>query len=80
MLNLRWFSVVVNIIKSYKPVIVLIRWCFDPWVTLIGCFDCYTHSLVAKVKKLALVGLEKKDAMNRARWRVGVRKIADKVG
>ena len=26
------------------------------------------------------VGLEKKDAMNRARWRVGVRKIADKVG
>ena len=26
------------------------------------------------------IGLEKKDAMNRARWRVGVRKIADKVG
>ena len=26
------------------------------------------------------VGLEKKDAMNRVRWRVGVRKIADKVG
>ena len=25
-------------------------------------------------------GLEKKDSMNRARWRVGVRKIADKVG
>ena len=25
-------------------------------------------------------GLEKKDATNRARWRVGVRKIADKVG
>ena len=26
------------------------------------------------------VGLEKEDAMNRVRWRVGVRKIADKVG
>ena len=26
------------------------------------------------------VGLEKKDAMNRARWRVGVRKIADRLG
>ena len=26
------------------------------------------------------VDLEKKDAINRARWRVGVRKIADKVG
>ena len=26
------------------------------------------------------VDLEKKDAINRARWRVGVEKIADKVG
>ena len=26
------------------------------------------------------VGLEKKDSMNRVRWRVGVRKIANKVG
>ena len=26
------------------------------------------------------IGLKKKDAINRARWRVGVRKIADKVG
>ena len=25
-------------------------------------------------------GLEKKDTMNRTRWRVGVRKIADRVG
>ena len=30
-------------------------------------------------KESKSVGLEKKDAMNRARWRVGVRKIADKV-
>ena len=31
-------------------------------------------------KESKSVGLEKKDAMNRARWRVGARKIADKVG
>ena len=31
-------------------------------------------------KESKSVGLEKKDAMNRARWRVGVGKIADKVG
>ena len=31
-------------------------------------------------KKSKSVGLEKKDAMNRARWRVGDRKIAEKVG
>ena len=31
-------------------------------------------------KESKSVGLEKKDAMNRARWRVGVRKIADKSG
>ena len=31
-------------------------------------------------KESKSVGLEKKDAMNRVRWRVGVRKIADKVG
>ena len=31
-------------------------------------------------KERKSVGLEKKDVMNRARWRVGVRKIADKVG
>ena len=31
-------------------------------------------------KESKSVGLEKKDAMNRARWRVGVRKIAHKVG
>ena len=31
-------------------------------------------------KESKIVGLEKKDAMNRARWRVRVRKIADKVG
>ena len=31
-------------------------------------------------KESKSVCLEKKDAMNRARWRVGVRKIADKVG
>ena len=31
-------------------------------------------------KESKSVGLEKKDAMNRAKWRVGVRKIADKVG
>ena len=31
-------------------------------------------------KESKSVDLEKKDAMNRARWRVGVRKIADKVG
>ena len=31
-------------------------------------------------KESKSVGLEKKDAMNRARWRVGVIKIADKVG
>ena len=31
-------------------------------------------------KESKSVGLEKKDAMNWARWRVGVRKIADKVG
>ena len=31
-------------------------------------------------KESKSVGLEKEDAMNRARWRVGVRKIADKVG
>ena len=31
-------------------------------------------------KKSKSVSLEKKDAMNRARWRVRVRKIADKVG
>ena len=31
-------------------------------------------------KKSKSVGLEKKDAMNEAKWRVGVRKIADKVG
>ena len=30
-------------------------------------------------KESKSVGLEKKDAMNRARWRVGVRKIAVKV-
>ena len=31
-------------------------------------------------KESKSVGLEKKDVMNQARWRVGVRKIADKVG
>ena len=31
-------------------------------------------------KESKSLGLEKKDAMNCARWRVGVRKIADKVG
>ena len=31
-------------------------------------------------KESKSIGLGKKDAMNRARWRVGVRKIADKVG
>ena len=31
-------------------------------------------------KESKSIGLEKRDAMNRARWRVGVRKIADKVG
>ena len=31
-------------------------------------------------KESMSVGLEKKDAMNRARWRLGVRKIAVKVG
>ena len=31
-------------------------------------------------KESKSTGLEKKDAMNRARWRVGVRKIVDKVG
>ena len=31
-------------------------------------------------KESKSVGLEKKDVMNRARWRVGVRKTADKVG
>ena len=31
-------------------------------------------------KESKSVGLEKKDGMNRASWRVGVRKIADKVG
>ena len=31
-------------------------------------------------KESKSVGLEKKDAMNRARWRVGVREIAAKVG
>ena len=31
-------------------------------------------------KERKSLGLEKKDAMNRARWRVGVTKIADKVG
>ena len=31
-------------------------------------------------KESKSVGLENKDAMNQARWRVGVRKIADKVG
>ena len=31
-------------------------------------------------KESKSVDLEKKDAMSRARWRVGVRKIADKVG
>ena len=31
-------------------------------------------------KESKSVDLEKKDAMNRARWRVGVNKIADKVG
>ena len=31
-------------------------------------------------KESKSVGLEKKDAMNRVRWRVGVRKIADRVG
>ena len=31
-------------------------------------------------KESKSVGLEQKDAMNRARWRVGVREIAAKVG
>ena len=31
-------------------------------------------------KESKSIGLEKKDAINRARWRVGVRKIAEKVG
>ena len=31
-------------------------------------------------KESKSVGLEKRDAMDRARWRVGVRKIAEKVG
>ena len=31
-------------------------------------------------KESKSVGLVKKDAMNRARWRVGVREIAAKVG
>ena len=31
-------------------------------------------------KESKSVGLEKKDTMDQARWRVGVRKIADKVG
>ena len=31
-------------------------------------------------KESKSIGLEKNDAMNRARWRVGVRKIAEKVG
>ena len=31
-------------------------------------------------KESKSVGLEKKDAMNRARWRVGVKEIAGKVG
>ena len=31
-------------------------------------------------KESKSVGLEKKDPMNRVRWRVGVRKIADRVG
>ena len=31
-------------------------------------------------KESKSIGLEKKDTMNRAIWRVGVRKIADKVG
>ena len=31
-------------------------------------------------KERKTVGLEKKDAMNRARWRVGVGEIAAKVG
>ena len=31
-------------------------------------------------KESKSVGLEKKDDMNRVRWRVGVRKIADQVG
>ena len=31
-------------------------------------------------KEIKSVGLGKKDATNRAGWRVGVRKIADKVG
>ena len=32
-----------------------------------------------QVEESKSVGLEKKDAMNRARWRVGVREIAAKV-
>ena len=32
------------------------------------------------VKESKSVGLEKKDAMNRSRWRVGVGKIAVRVG
>ena len=31
-------------------------------------------------KESKSIGLENKDAMNPARWRVGVRKIADRVG
>ena len=31
-------------------------------------------------KESKSVGLDKKDAMNRARWRMGVRKITDKEG
>ena len=31
-------------------------------------------------KESKSIGLENKDAMNQARWRVGVRKIADKAG
>ena len=31
-------------------------------------------------KESKSIGLEKKDAMNRARWRVGARKIAEKWG
>ena len=33
-----------------------------------------------KEKESKSVRLEKKDAMNRAKWRVGVRVVADKVG
>ena len=39
-----------------------------------------SHGLHLQEKESKSVGLEKKDAMNQARWRAGVGEIAVKVG